>query len=458
MAKIDFSKHTHTDHFAQRASERFQVSKDSVTDWILENKDMVVDETASSSIIATNGDGLFFVSSPGDILKTCYSGVKQKRILEIKDELLTSVEKSILDAKIKITKEIISSSTDNINALNNINLHLSTMNSLFEIEMNNGAVFEEVLDLYNSSVNAVKNHAKRLKKENENLEEFLGRVKHQHNQITAALKRYKELKPSSELDCLSNKILFAHEKDLLDGFCDTTDVHLFSEPVNVTLDLLKEEVTEFSEASNLFPTQGVVQEAVTETNHKDDDGYLYEKEKLFPTTVAKGFDSAGDLKFSLLGGRMFTNLLNELVADKIDKKIREQISRKKCSDIKQFETFLAKKMTKKELSYSLYKNIMSHVFEAFAKTGFIERGYRFPDKTDIKKFETFVKEILKPYLKSKSLKKVQDLYTSMPFEGFIVNVLDIDGVGKGTKEKLNNFQSSLIDSKIEYDEFSYFIS
>ena len=80
MAKIDFSKHTHTDHFAQRASERFQVSKDSVTNWILENKDMVVDETTSSSIIATNGDGLFFVSSPGDILKTCYSGVKQKRI------------------------------------------------------------------------------------------------------------------------------------------------------------------------------------------------------------------------------------------------------------------------------------------------------------------------------------------------------------------------------------------
>lgn len=462
MTKINFANYTYTDHFAQRAQERFEVSKGNVVDWILENKNMVVDERTSDSIIATDGDGLFFVcSSQSNVLKTCYFGVKQKQILKIKDKLLKNVEESILDAKIQITREIVSSSENNINNLNNINLRLSTMDPLFEIKVNNGTVFDDVLDLYNSSVNAVKNKAKRLKKENENLEEFLGRVKQQHNQINDALKQYKDLKPVSEFDCLHNNFLFANDgSSLEDCFTESTDLHSFSDAANVNLELLKkEEVNEFSEASDLFPVQEPKQEKVYEINRKEDDnGYLYEKEKLFATTVAKGIDSVGDLKFSLLGGRMFTNLLNELIADKVDKKIREQISKKKCGNIQQFEVFSAKKVTKNELHNQLYKNIMSRVFEAFAKTGFIDRGYKYPDETDIKEFEAFVKETLKPYLKSKSLKKVQDLYASMPFEGFIVNVLDIDGVGKGTKEKLIDFQFSLVDGKVDHDEFGYFIS
>ena len=59
MTKINFANYTYTDHFAQRAQERFEVSKGNVVDWILENKNMVVDERTSDSIIATDGDGLF---------------------------------------------------------------------------------------------------------------------------------------------------------------------------------------------------------------------------------------------------------------------------------------------------------------------------------------------------------------------------------------------------------------
>ena len=425
MTKIDLSNCEYTEHFIKRAKERFGIKEENVADWISENKDMVVDRNRQNGYEATNGDGLFFVFSSGQklTLKTCYSGVKYKKIAKIHKDLFSNIKKELLHAKIEVTKTFSAVTKENLSSLEVLRNSFLNINSEDENIENCNLEFETIFEHYNSFANAIKNNFQQLNQEVGEINDFLINIEKNYKFASEQYELYDSLvqKESSKEKTGSTVEIFELEEEEI-------DFTVFEGKIK--------------ENKNTFAANEMVEsfcEAVAPVKKLDllvD--YLADFEKLTDNASKKGIANVKDLEFSLLGKNILNYLIEELTALNVNKKIKKQLSQKKVKTIKSFENYLKDQLKGKVINIKDYKAIMFFVFKVFAFVGYIKQGeYSIPSEKEKEKFASFLAKNVTNISVASELK---ELHESMSFKGFILKANEIKGVGKGTVEKMIKFK------------------
>lgn len=462
MTKVDLSNCEYTDHFIKRAKERFGINEENVKNWISENKDMVVDRNRQNGYEATNGDGLFFVFSSGQklTLKTCYSGVKYKKIAKIHKDLFSNIKKELLHAKIEVTKTFATVTKENLNSLEILRNSFLNINSVDENIESSDLEFETIFEHYNSFANAIKNNFQQLNQEVGKINDFLINIEKNYKFASEQYELYDSLvqKESSKGETGSTVEIFELEEEEIDftvlegkikenkdAFQGSLNALLGSH--NNTIDAIDDDNlgvfmedaqdAMFSSAANEMVESFC--EAVVPVKKLDllvD--YLADFKKLTDNASKKEIANVKDLEFSLLGKNILNYLIEELTAFNVNKKIKKQLSQKKVKTIKSFENYLKDQLKGKVINIKDYKAIMFFVFKVFAFVGYIKQGeYSIPSEKEKEKFASFLAKNVTNISVASELK---ELHESMPFEGFILKANEIKGVGKGTVEKMIKFK------------------
>lgn len=395
MEQYNIESYKFTEHFALRAKERFQVEENELKSWIQTNRIMIKDKESNSEgcIVVTNGDGLFMAIDPKNKkLRTCYKGANYKKVLKVEIESYEKAKKILIEAKQRTLIAVFKEMKENVSVLSNIEIFFTEEYSqLAKALAQDDGSFNDIYSYFNDNFKALQKIIKILNKKNDHFEQLIKEI----DEVIKPLK--------IEYDVYDLQVCNLKEDEL-----KVKEEEVFYEPFIC-----------------------------------NDFDFLWKKEILSPLAKSKNISSVNKLKFSLLKERYWQKIIQQLSGLPVDKKIKEKIKSCKKETIENVEQILFNAYSDKLINLADYSSIMEFVFVAFAVSELLVRKeYQLPNKKEKEAFNSFLKVNLKPYLSSKAITEVQKLYNELPWEGFISNVIDIKGVGKGSRDKLLKFGAS----------------
>lgn len=398
MEQYNIESYEFTEHFALRAKERFNVEKNKLKNWIQTNKILFKDKESNSEgcIVVTNGDGLFMAIDPKNKkIRTCYKGISYKNVLKVEIEGYKNAKKILIKAKQKTLIAVFKEMEENVSILSRVGEFFTK--EYFQpdhpetLDQDDYEVFDDIYSYFNDNFKALQKIIKLLNKKNDHFEQLI--------------KEIDEVIKPLEIEYNSYDLQVCNLKE--DGL-KIKEEEVFYEPIIY-----------------------------------NDFDFSWKKEVLSPLAKSKNIPSVNKLKFSLLKERHWQKIISNLSGVPIEKEIKEKIKSCKKNTVEEVEKILFDAYISKLISMANYSSIMEFVFIAFAVSGLLVRKeYQLPNKKEKEAFNSFLKVNLKPYLSSKAITEVQKLYNELPWEGFIANVMDIKGVGKGSRDKLLKFGAS----------------